>query len=263
MQNVPQQTTTPTLGAQQPVTAAAPPALTTQSAIPTPPEFQFPSGGQTWGQKYGPGIMSMASGLGALFGSSGGMGDAIGGAQNVYQNYLNQAMAQLKQQQAAGMGYIQPYMQAGGQGLQAYLGSLGLQGGGAQQTAVDRFQASPGYQFALQQGLQSVQRGMGAGGLTGSGAEMRALQQTGQGMAQQEYGQYQQRLAGLAGMGQQAAQFGAGMGQQYGQSIAGLYGTMGSAQAQAEMAQAQAEAAQQSGIGAGIGGIVGGLISLI
>jgi hypothetical protein len=53
-----------------------------------------------------------------------------------------------------------------------------------------RFQADPGYQFALQQGLQGVQNTAAAQGLLGSGAMVNQLDQYGTNTANQYYQQY-------------------------------------------------------------------------
>lgn len=215
----------------------------------------------------------------------GGMTGAIRGAGNTYQEYLKKAMGALQQHEAAGRGDIEkyygqgvgfgaPYRQAGQEALGGYLGSLGLGAPGGQQRAIDTFRASPGYQFALQQGTQGVQRQMAARGLGGSGAEMAALQRTGQGLADQEFGQYQQRLSGLAGAGEQAGlsaqqgAFGTGgqlaqLGLGYGGQIAGMYGTMGQAQAEAQMAAEKAKQESAAGIGKSFGAIPGLLASII
>jgi hypothetical protein len=211
----------------------------------------------------------------------GGMPGAIGGAAGTYERYLQEALNYLRQQEAGGeaairggvgqaIGYQQPYMQMGGEALGALGASLGLPGTTAPgaPTAQDRFRESPGYQFALQQGLQATQRQMGPGGLTGSGAEQRALQRYGTGLAEQQYGQYQTRLGQLAGMGQTAAgtagQFayggGMGIGQQrlgYAGLGTGLYGELGRALAEAQMAQERARQEGRGGFWGGIGGLLG------
>lgn len=101
-------------------------------------------------------------------------------------------------------------MQAGPQdALNQYYNTAGYQltnGPGA----VNRFQISPGYQFAVNQALQQVQNNAASRGLLDSGAALRAMTDRAQGMANQEYNnwqqnqqnqynQYQNRLAGLAG----------------------------------------------------------------
>lgn len=68
------------------------------------------------------------------------------------------------------------------------------------------FQQTPGYQFQVQQANDAVQNRMAALGLAGSGDAMKALATTTSGLANQEYGNYLNRLAAMAGMGQTATQ---------------------------------------------------------
>jgi hypothetical protein len=226
---------------------------------------------------------SNAGGVGDFFGGGGGMSSAISGAGDKYQKYMQQALAELQSHETQGrgdlqqylsqaLGYMTPYSQAGQTGLQSYMASMGLLGGGAQQAAYDKFTTSPGYKFALNQGLTSVQRGMQARGLGGSGAEAKQLQMTGQGLANQEYGQYQQRLAGLAGMGQQAAgtmggyAYGTGgqlaqLGLGYAGQQANVYTSIAQAEAEEEMAKEEAKEQSRSSLFGGLGSLAGGIIS--
>lgn len=240
------------------------------------------STGSSAGALIGGGI---AGALGGLFGGGGGMSSAISKGNDKYQQYMQQALAELRSHETQGrgdlqqylsqaLGYMTPYSQAGQAGLQQYMASMGLSGGGAQQAAYDKFTTSPGYKFALNQGLTSVQRGMQAHGLGGSGAEEKQLQMTGQGLANQEYGKYQQRLAGLAGMGEQAAgtmggyAYGTGgqlaqLGLGYAGQQANMYSSIAQAEAEAEMAKAQAKQQSQSSLFGGLGDLAGGIISLL
>ena len=228
------------------------------------------SGGSNWGG-IASGIGGLAAGLFGLGGDDSDMSDAINQSSAVYQKYLQEALAEMQKEQGQGRtdltGYMTPYTQAGQVGLDEYMQSLGLAGGKGRQSAIDRFQASPGYQYALNQGLQATQRGEAARGLGGSGAEMAALQNRGQQMANQEYGKWQDQLANLASGGRQAAEFtGGGLSSQdlgYGSDIAQLYGTMGQAQAEAQMAAAKAQEQQEQSESSGLGDIIGGAASLI
>lgn len=67
------------------------------------------------------------------------------------------------------------------------------------------FEASPGYQFRVDQGNASVNALAGARGGLDSGATRQALMEFGQGIGSQEYGNWYNRLAGLAGTGFNAA----------------------------------------------------------
>lgn len=203
-----------------------------------------------------------------LFGGDDDASKAIEKANQQYQEYVQKAMAELRTSRTQGRtdisGYAAPYVQAGQQGLQAYLGSLGLAGGDAQQSAVDRFRQGPGYQFALRQGMDAITSANAARGMTGSGAAAMALQRYGQGLASQQYGQYQSQLAGLAGMGQQTSMRTGGelaqLGLGYSGDIAGLYGQAGQAQAASTIAAARAKSAESGGVLGTIGTIGGGIV---
>lgn len=82
-------------------------------------------------------------------------------------------------------------------GISTYLGSLGLGGPEAQTQAVNSFQTSPGYQFGVDEALKGIMRNYAATGGTASGNVLEALQQRGLNLANQEYGNWQNRLAGL------------------------------------------------------------------
>lgn len=212
----------------------------------------------------------------------GGGSEAAKQAYGAYSDQIQKAIAEYEAAQKQGrtdvmgmygkaMGYEQPYLQAGGQGMQAYLGTLGLPGGEGRQSAINRFQTSPGYKFAMQQGTQALQRQGAASGLTGSGAEARALTQYGQGLANQQYGQYQGRLAGLAqmgaGMGQTmgqqslgTGQFLANLGRGYAQDIGGAYGSLGAGAASSIMAGYGADARQRAAMWNAFGKLGGAAI---
>ena len=109
---------------------------------------------------------------------------------------------------------------------EAYAAANGTQG-----TPFGGFQESPGYQFALDQGNASINALAGAKGGLNSGATLQALQNNGIGMANQEYGNWWNRLSGLAGSGQNAA---AQQGTAMTNAAAGVsqaYGNIGNAQA--------------------------------
>ncbi|UZB05543.1 hypothetical protein OM948_08840 [Xanthomonas citri pv. fuscans] len=82
------------------------------------------------------------------------------------------------------------------------------------------FQESPDYQFALQQGIQGLDRSAAARGSLYSGGQQADLMQFGQGLASQQYNNYYNKLASLAGMGQSAASALAGVGNTYANATA-------------------------------------------
>lgn len=74
----------------------------------------------------------------------------------------------------------------------------------AQQNAFANFHTDPGYQFAVDQGTKALTNSAAARGVLNSGNTAIALQNYGQGMAEQQYGNYFARLQSLAGLGQSA-----------------------------------------------------------
>lgn len=67
------------------------------------------------------------------------------------------------------------------------------------------FKASPDYQFAMDQGLQGLDRSAAARGSLFSGGHSADIMGYAQGLASQQYGNYYNRIAGLAQSGQNAA----------------------------------------------------------
>jgi hypothetical protein len=96
--------------------------------------------------------------------------------------------------------YYDPYSATGTNANTMYANALGLNGPTGNTTATNAFQVSPGYNFALQQGTQALDRSAAGGGTFGSGNAAIALDQYGQGLANQQYGNW---LTNLQGLGQQ------------------------------------------------------------
>lgn len=84
-----------------------------------------------------------------------------------------------------------------GAGTDLYLDSLGVNGADGNTRAVDSFQAGPGYQYAVDQSLDGVARKAAATGNSVGGNTLAALSDRAGNMANQEYGGWQNRLAGL------------------------------------------------------------------
>lgn len=100
------------------------------------------------------------------------------------------------------------------------------------------FFSSPDYQFALDQGRQTVERSAAARGGLNSGNTLRALTDYGQGMASQQYGNYFNRLAGLAGIGQTATNSTANLGANMAGNVGNLMVGQGNARASGIATQA-------------------------
>ena len=137
---------------------------------------------------------SQAGLLGALM-----QGVASQQAQGTLQNTANNATADFN------TNYYQPYTDTGTQANTMYANALGLNGAAGNTAATNAFQASPGYNWALNQGTQAVDRGAAAGGTFGSGNAALALQKEGQGLASQDYNNWLNNVSGLNSQGLAAA----------------------------------------------------------
>ncbi len=82
-----------------------------------------------------------------------------------------------------------------------------------------QFYESPDYQFAFDQGMRGTEQSLARRGLTGSGAEMKALSRFNQGLASQQFNNYKNSLASLAGIGQTSTTQGANMGTQVASNV--------------------------------------------
>ncbi len=102
------------------------------------------------------------------------------------------------------------------------------------------FQATPGYQFMLDQGIDAIDGSAAARGNVFSGATMKAAQEYGTGLANQEYGTYLNRLTGQAAQGQSAAGNIATAGANYTSGAGNALANMGNAQAAGYIGQANA-----------------------
>lgn len=127
----------------------------------------------------------------------------------IQQNYVNQ------------QGLFQPFYGAGQEGLGAETDLLGLNGPDAAAAAMANFQASPGYQYQLEQGLRGIDAGAASRGMLRSGATIKAEEKYGSDLANLDFGNYFSRLNALAGGGLTAAGQLAGAGNNL---IAGMQG---------------------------------------
>ncbi len=80
------------------------------------------------------------------------------------------------------------------------------------------FETSPGYNFLQEEGQKAQERGAASRGMLLSGRHLKELERFAQGTASQEFGNYWNREAGLAGVGQTAVAQGVQAGQNYGKA---------------------------------------------
>lgn len=121
----------------------------------------------------------------------------------------------LDQLKAEGMGYLDtgksgalsalnaakklyaPISRKYGAGTDLYLDSLGVNGPQGNANAVDAFQAGPGFDFALNTGLDALDRRAASRGMLASGNDTIDTLGYANGLANQEYNNWQTKLAGL------------------------------------------------------------------
>jgi hypothetical protein len=155
-----------------------------------------------------------------------------GQARDDLNNSGNSALAQL------GSGYdsargeygqaaakYDPYASAGLTALGQYGNTIGLNGQSGYDQATAAFRASPGYQYSVDQSTDQIARKQSALGALGSGNTMAAISDRAGNMADQEYGNYQNRLQGMSQMGLQATGAQAGLTK----GIGDLYAAQGTA----------------------------------
>jgi hypothetical protein len=164
--------------------------------------------------------MSKGGGIGGTVGAI--IGNVVGGKYDrKAAKSAAEASAQASRRVDFNIGRLDPYQQQGGAGMAALSGLLTGQqydkeNGGlkaiSQQERDALFQKSPGYTFRLGEGQKAIEYSQAARGGLFSGAAVKELGNYNQGMASEEYGNYINQLAGLAGMGQNAASSQASLG---------------------------------------------------
>lgn len=196
------------------------------------------------------------------------MSDTSGG----YQEARSDIEEGLKQQRGLaerGVGYYDPYYQAGTGALGAYQSALaqGQDPTAFLQKILQSYRESPELQAQIQYGQQAANRAAAASGMLGSGAEMQHAAERAQALRSQDVQNYlsrilglrQQYLSGEAGLAGQGLQSAGGINEIFGrlgQNIGQAY----TGEAQADIGEAQAEAAQTGQILSLVGTVAGGLL---
>lgn len=163
-----------------------------------------------------------------------GAGAAVYGASQqskAVKKAADQSAEVQREAQQALRSDLAPYTQAGVPAIGAMGNAAGLNGPEGYAQALAQFQASPGYQFQFDEGMRAVNAGAAASGMSNSGATLKALQARGQQLANQDFGQYYNRLAGLAQIGQSSAAQVGSAGVQTAGGVANTLASAGTAQA--------------------------------
>lgn len=120
--------------------------------------------------------------------------------------------------------------------------------------AFNNYRNSTGYQFRFNEGMRAIDA---AAPVLNSGARFKALQNYGQNIASNEFGNYLGQLANQQGVGLSGASAQAGVGQNYVNTVSANNNSAGSAAANAALMRGQATSNMWGGIANGLGGLFG------
>lgn len=185
----------------------------------------------------------------------GGLGSAYLGSQASKSAGDTQAAAADRASQVQWDMYTQnrkdigPYRFVGGQGLNTLAAASGLATDPSVGGTTGSFQTSPGYEFVRSEGQRGIERSAAARGGAFSGPALRALDTYNSGLASQEYGNWWNRMAGLAGVGQASTNTLGQLGQGYATNIGNTTMAAGNARASGIMGSANSIA---GGINSGL-----------
>lgn len=164
---------------------------------------------------------------------------------------FNQARTDITGGGTAGLGEFDRLEQLGGRfgnATNLFLDSTGANGADGNQRAVDAFQTGPGFNFARDQGIDAISRRRAAQGLNDSGNADRDATVFATGLANQEFGNFQNRLAQFPGLE-------AGVTGQVASGRAGIQGQQGTNLANLSAQQGQLESGVNERLGGGLAGI--------
>ncbi len=168
---------------------------------------------------------------------------------------LGSALEQARGATSQGVAAYTPLSNLGskyGAGSSLYLDALGVNGPDAMARARSIYQASPGYQWSVDQATDAAARNAARLGIASSGNTLQAISDRAQNIANQDYNSWLGNLGGLispelsatAGSASGiAGQYGnlANLYNQYGQNQANVFGNVASGQANANQQAAQAQ----------------------
>jgi hypothetical protein len=161
----------------------------------------------------------------------------------------DQGSQEVRQGTTQGLGYLNPYMQQGGQANALYGRFLGLNGADDQRAAMGEYQTSdPFRQSNEDMGNRSLSRRFAAMGMNDSGASRLAMARANLERGSQDYGNHLNRLAGFGQQGFGAAQAGAGIASQSGNLLGEMRMGLGQQQAGNAISYGNARA-QTQGMG--------------
>jgi len=152
----------------------------------------------------------------------------------------DKALALQTRQYEEGVARQQPWIEAGRTALDAYMGELGLSDAAKAGTFQSGFRETPGYQFQVEEGERGVMNNLAALGMRGSGAGMKALTRFRQGLADQTYNNYLDRLSAASVGGQASVQNQNALGQNFANSATNTINDSAAARASGYVGSANA-----------------------
>lgn len=204
------------------------------------------------------GAVAAAGAVGAAAISSSAQKKASNQATQAAQRATDQNIALQQQVRAENRGILEPYVNVGNQATGALNSLIYGNDNGASLAAL---QASPGYQFRLDEGNRALNTGWAAKGLLNSGAAQKAALRYGQDYASGEYNNRFNQLAQQQGVGLSAGNALAGVGTNFANSVANQNNSLASVQANAALANGQATANVYGTAANALGQIGGSFIS--
>lgn len=151
-----------------------------------------------------------------------------------------------------------PYRETGTRALGTLSSMYGVNPNGQTIDMTAAVKATPGYQFRVNEGTKAIERSAAARGMLGSGATMKSIGRYVSDYSSDEYNQFANRLAAMAGVGQTATAGTAAAGEA---AVSG----MGAARTQAGQAAVNAgnaRASSYANTGSAINGTVNNLASM-
>jgi hypothetical protein len=189
--------------------------------------------------------------------SSNAQKDAANTAANATTSASQAGIAEQQAEFSQIQQLLSPYVNAGTGALSAQQNLLGLNGTGAQQTAISGIQSSPEFTALQQSGQNAILANASAtGGLRGGNVQSALGQFSPQLLAQMIQQQYS-NLGGLTSIGQNAAAGVGNAGQNTANSVTTLLGQQGSAAAGAALASGKADASLYNTLGSTLGTFIG------
>lgn len=181
-----------------------------------------------------------------IFGDGG-----AGKAAQATENAANIATAEQRRQFDISQNNLKPYLSTGTNALSKLAALYGISGTdangnpiGGNTPAVDpnsTFWQSPDYQFKLDQGIKGLDASAAARGMLDSGATRKAAIKYAGNLASDTFGSYANRLASLAGVGQNATNQQVQSGQTYANAISDIAQNAGNNKASSYLAKGQAQ----------------------